>query len=558
MKKLLSRRVVLKGLSAVLAAPLAYRVQARSLNTGTSFFRHGVASGDPDQTSLVIWTRVTSTSSQPQVKWEIAMDANFSRMIQSGSKQTNADRDFTVKVLVQNLKPGQVYYYRFSENSGVSAAGRTMTLPDGHVEKLGIAVASCSNYPFGYFNAYDAIAKDAEIDLVIHLGDYIYEYAQDGWGETIGAELNRTHQPPHEIISLADYRLRHAQYKSDQGSQNMHAAHPVVVLWDDHESTNNPWMHGAQNHQSETEGAWPLRRDASLQAYYEWMPIRDPDLGTSRAQYWRHFQFGDLLSLITLETRHTGRAKQIDYLEHKTSLETREGTDKFLADVLADPSRNMLSDPMERFLFESLSESVSSKRTWRLIGNQIPMAKTHVPPLDHAFFQANPSQNPNPLAEEWKAMTQLGKLDLPIYLDTWDGYPAARERFYRTCSAAGAKDLLVLTGDSHSFWQNTLHTESGEAMGVELGSTGISSPGDFLRYGLEGAELMDKLLANHNDEVVWTETRYNGYIRLVLDHHRARTDFVAVSTVLSTEYQTQLLKSVSVVKSGDSLAYAAQ
>jgi alkaline phosphatase D len=558
MKNLLSRRVILKGLSSVLAAPLVYRVQARPLNNGTGLFRHGVASGDPDQTSLVIWTRITSSTAQPSVKWEIAMDANFNRVIRSGSKQTNADRDFTVKVLVQDLKPDQVYYYRFSDYSEVSTAGRTMTLPDSHVEKLGIAVASCSNYPFGYFNAYDAIAKDPEIDLVIHLGDYIYEYAQDGWGGKTGAELGRTHHPHHEIVSLADYRLRHAQYKSDQGSQSMHAAHPVIVIWDDHESSNNPWMQGAQNHQSQTEGAWPPRRDASLQAYYEWMPIRDPDLDTNREQYWRHFQFGDLLSLITLETRHTGRAQQIDYLEHKASLETREGTDKFLAEILADPSRNMLSDPMERFLSASLSESVSAKRTWRVIGNQIPIARTHVPPLDHPFFKTKPSTSPDPLAEEWKYMTRLGELDLPIYLDTWDGYPAARERFYQTCTAAGAKDLLVLTGDSHSFWQNTLHTDSGEAMGVELGTTGISSPGDFLRYGLVGAQLMDQLLAKHNNEVLWTETRYNGYIRLVLDHHQARTDFVAVSTVLSTEYQTQLLKSVRIVKSGVSLAYAAQ
>ncbi len=196
-------------------------------------------------------------------------------------------------------------------------------MPTGRLDRLGIALASCSNYAFGFFNAYDAIAKDPAIDFVLHTGDYIYEYGQDSWGGEVSRLIGREHQPAHEIVSLADYRMRHAQYKSDSGSRAMHAAHSLLACWDDHESANNPWTDGAQNHQPETEGDWAQRRAASIQAYFEWMPVREPEWleqkGRSRMQFWRGYSFGDLATLFTLETRHTARAKQIDYMEFAQS-----------------------------------------------------------------------------------------------------------------------------------------------------------------------------------------------------------------------------------------------
>ena len=558
-KTQITRRQALAGLSSALVMPMS--VRAKTLAPATGIFRHGVASGDPDHQSLVIWSRVTTDDSQPRVAWQIAKDASFEKLVDQGQLMTDADRDYTVKVLVGGLKPGQTYYYRFALGSEFSMVGRSKTLPEGHVEKLGIALASCSNFPYGFFNAYDAIAKDPEIDLVLHLGDYIYEYGADGYGAEVGQTLDRNHAPTHEIVSLQDYRQRHAQYKADLASQSMHSAHPLIAIWDDHESTNNPWMQGAQNHQPDSEGAWEPRRAMSLQAYYEWMPIRDPDmneagLDMSRAAYWRHFRFGDLASMVALETRHTGRSEQIDYMDYLDYFDSREERDRFMDEVLADPSRNMLSTEMEAFLGASLRESVEAKRPWRLIANQIPMARTHVPSMDHPYFQPSENGEYDPVAEEWAYMLRKGELDLPIYLDPWDGYPAARERFYNLCEEQGARDLLVLTGDSHSFWKNQLFNADGKPMGLELGTTGITSPGDFLLFGPEGAELMDRLLAEHNDEVVWTECRYNGYVRLVLDHQKGRADYVTVSTVLSPEYKTQVLRSENIEPQNGTLIYS--
>lgn len=556
----ISRRQLLAGVTAASALSVVGCTTENKSRSAASSFQHGVASGDPDHNSLVIWTRVSTDKDFENVSWEVAKDIDFNDIVASGNQTTSAERDFTVKVLVNKLLPGSRYFYRFKTAAGSSMIGRTKTLANGHVSQLGLAVASCSNFPFGYFNAYDAIAKDEQVDLVLHLGDYIYEYAEDGWGGKVGKEIGRVHLPAHEIVSLADYRQRHAQYKTDHGSQHMHAAHPLIPIWDDHETTNNPWMNGAQNHQPETEGDWSNRRSASLQAYYEWMPIREPSIGMSRAQYWRNFSYGDLADIITLETRHTGRALQIDYAEHLPKIKTAQDRDRFMQEVLADPERNMLSKDMESFLDKSLRNSVSEKRRWRIIANQIPMARTHVPSLKHPFFNdlingLNKKDPSDAVAEEWKVMGRVGELDLPFYLDTWDGYGAARERFYDLCAAAGAKDLLVLTGDSHAYWQNQLFNQKGERMGVEIGTTGISSPGDFLRLGLEGAELLDNLVAEHNPEVIYTDNRYNGYVRVVLDHDKAATEFVTVSTVLKPEYKTEVVRSFNVVNDQDSLNY---
>ena len=196
-------------------------------------------------------------------------------MLQQGETTTNENSDHTVKIEVTDLEPGRVYFYRFMVDEVTSEPGRTRTLPEGHLERLGIAVASCSNYPFGYFNAYEEIAGDEEIEFVVHLGDYIYEYGADGWGSDQGVGLGRSHSPTHEIVNLEDYRERHGQYKADRASRLMHASHPLIVTWDDHESANNPWMRGAANHQPDAEGSWLARRNASVQAFFEWMPVRE-------------------------------------------------------------------------------------------------------------------------------------------------------------------------------------------------------------------------------------------------------------------------------------------
>ena len=556
----INRRQALALLSSTaLSTACATQGAPEAMDTSASFtdpdiFRHGVASGDPETTSVVIWTRVSTGSPIVDVTWAIYEDSEGNSLIANGSHQTSADSDYTVKVIADGLQPGQTYYYRFEAEGEVSRTGRTRTLPVGALDSLGIALVSCSNYPFGYFNAYDAIAHDPAIDIVLHTGDYIYEYGgPDGWGQETGAVIGRPHNPPHEIITLADYRQRHAQYKQDAGSRAMHAMHPLICCWDDHESANNPWTGGAQNHQPETEGSWKDRRAASIQAYYEWMPIREPKAGRTRAQFWRSYMFGDLATLLTLETRHTARGKQVDYAEWAPKLNTEEDYEAFRKDVLGDPERHMISPTELTDISEALSSSVAKRQPWRVIGNQIPMARTLVPDVVGLGVLPVPDEAS---LEAHKRLAWLGQHALPFYTDTWDGYPAAREVFYDTCKASGASDLLVLTGDSHSFWANHLHDGSGTSMGIELGTSGVTSPGDFVESGFddETARSLDKAFLDYVPEVVWTDNMHQGYVRVVLQTDVAEASFVAVSTVLRPVYEARSIKNFTIRKDTASLS----
>lgn len=517
-------------------------------------FLFGVASGDPTHKGVVLWTRLNLTSEKKQrVKWKVSEDPSFKKEVRSGKVKTSSESDYSVKVEVKGLKPGKTYYYKFIHDGVESEPGRTRTLPKGQIDQLGLALVSCSNFPFGYFNTYEAIANDEKVEFVVHLGDYIYEYGEEGYGGKTGKELNRNHLPAHETVSLHDYRLRHAQYKSDVQSRKMHAAHPIIVLWDDHESANNPYMGGAQNHQDD-EGSWEQRKTDSLQAYYEWMPIRDPKRNTSREEYWRVFEFGDLATMISLETRHTGRSKQIDYAEHLPSIDSIEKRNTFVENILGNPDRTMLSEKMHTFLKKHLSQSVKDKKAWRLIANQIPMARTHVPKISEEIISELNVSEDSPLYDSVMQFKALGELDLPIYTDTWDGYPVAREAFYQSCNSAGAEDLLVFTGDSHAYWFNALSTSEGKPMGYEIGTTGVTSPGDFEYFGQEKAELLDSLVADANDEIIWTNNTAKGYVRVVLNEKAAHIDYLAVSDIKSRNYELQSVKHLEIA-SGNQLKW---
>ena len=542
---------------STLAACAAPQTEAAVPHALSPAFAHGVASGDPRTTSVVLWTRVTTDVPEQAVTWQLARNAAFSDMVRSGEVVASAEADHTVKVIPEGLESGAPYYYRFIMNGETSPTGRTRTLPVGGLDRLGVALISCSNYPFGHFNAYDAIAKDADVDFVLHTGDYIYEYGADAWGHEEGAGLGRTHAPANEIVTLADYRTRHAQYKTDAGSRAMHGAHPFIASWDDHESANNPWIDGAQNHQPETEGDWDARRAASLRAYYEWMPIREPEPGFSRAEFWRTYSFGNLATLVTLETRHTGRDEQVDYAAYAETITSPETRDAFMSDVIGAPNRRMLSDRMEAALADGLSASVAAGQPWRLIGNPSPIARMLVP--DVAAYGIDPAKAPKGEAPGeganlfWKA-----QWNLPFYTDTWDGYPAAREAFYALSRAAGAEDLLFLTGDSHSFWANQLFSGEGRPMGLELGTAGVTSPGDFVDTGwdAETAEALDRVFEQALEEVRWTDNMHQGYVRVVLTQAQADVAYVAVDTVLLPDYRTEVIRTETVVKDGKTLRFA--
>lgn len=553
-----TRRTALAGLTtAGLAATACAKTPPQQEEKISPVFRHGVASGDPDASSVVLWTRIESAEDAAPVQWIIARDKDFTNIAGQGEIMARADADHTVKVIAGDLSPGETYYYRFSSNGDTSPTGRTRTLPVGAVDKLGIALVSCSNFQFGYFNAYDAIAKDDAIDFVLHTGDYIYEYGADEWGGETAKVIGREHEPPHEIITLDDYRKRHAQYKRDAGSLAMHAAHPLLCLWDDHESANNPWIGGAQNHTNETEGDWIARRDASLQAYFEWMPVREPEAGMTRAQLWRAFVFGDLATLVTLETRHTGRGEQVDYSKYFDQIKTEEDAATFKREIIDDPDRSMISKEMDKFLSESLTASVDGGQPWRMIGNASPIARMLVP--DVAALGVDPAkQNGAPVPGATADLFWKGRWNMPFYTDTWDGYPAAREAFYDTCRQAGAGDLLVLTGDSHSFWANELYDDENRPMGLELGTAGVSSPGDFVDSGWDHdtAERLDRIFEQELEEVVWTDNFHQGYVRVVLTPAAATASFIAVDTVLTPTYKSFVLREDMIHHHGETIGFA--
>ena len=539
------RALALMGLGA--AAPLTARAQAPY--AGPVAFEHGVASGDPLADAVILWTRITpkaEAGAPIAYRWSLNPIDRRAGGAKSGSGVTGPDRDYTVKVDVRGLDPARSYTFEFEANGVTSPMGRTRTLPQGETREVVLAVASCSLYPNGYFNAYQAIADLPKLDAVIHLGDYIYEYGGEGsYGMTSAVAAERPHDPPHEIVTLQDYRVRHAQYKSDPALQAAHARAPWIVTWDDHETANDSWMGGAQNHQPETEGDWNTRKAVALKAYFEWMPIRDPAPGQGLEDINRAFHFGDLASLIMLETRLTARDYQLHYTRDLPMVDGKPDVAALRA-KLEDPSRRMMSPAQEAWLAAELTGSVKGGRTWQILGNQVVMARTDVPSpravLGEAAVAAAIATQPEEITARVAQMENLAALGLPYALDMWDGYPAARERVYDAVEAAGAR-AIVISGDSHAFWANELHDDGGVLRAVEFGTTGITSPGagDYVK-GLPVGELYTK----GAKEVVYSDHDAKGFILLTLTPEEARGDLMVVSSIVSRTYETSVRKAFTV------------
>jgi phosphodiesterase/alkaline phosphatase D-like protein len=521
----------------------------------TGVFSHGVASGDPAATSVVLWTRISPAEdgSRALVHWEIAGDETFAAIVGSGEATTGLSRDWTVKALADGLTPGATYYYRFRIGEAVSPVGRTKTLPEGAVDKARFAVMSCSNYPFGYFNVYDLVARQDDLDAVIHLGDYIYEYGRDGYGGDAGAALGRPHEPANECVTLSDYRLRHAQYKADPASRAMHARHPLIAIWDDHETSNDSWKGGAQNHDPESEGDWEARRRAALQAYYEWMPVREPDM-TPEA-FFRSFSYGDLLTIAALETRLMARAQQFEYSDAISTLQTQEDIDRFKDQILWDETREMLGAAQIDYFDRTLRASVAAGQPWRLIANQVIMAKMISPDLTPHVTEEDIAA----LEQQWdqaRAFVKSSTLGLPVNLDAWDGYPAARERFYDMVRDAGAKGMIVVTGDTHTWWANDLVDRSGGHMGVELGAHSVTSPSPYRNEFLDGKGAEYALLTNReNKDIRFISGEYHGFIDLTITREAARAEYTAVDTIESGNYNAFTRAAFDVAKMGDSAQF---
>lgn len=513
-------------------------------------FAHGVASGDPLADRLMIWTRITTAANvKPLVRWEVASDAAFKSIVAKGQGVADPARDHTVKIDVGGLKPGQDYLYRFICQGVTSPVGRGRTLPVGAVKDVVLAVTSCSLYPAGFFNAYEAIARLDRVDAVLHLGDYIYEYGAgpDDYGMSIGAKIGRAPEPAHEIVTLADYRTRHALYKTDPDLQAAHARAPWIVVWDDHETANDSWTDGAENHQPDTEGDWAARKAAALRAYNEWMPIRDPAPGQSLSAINRSFSFGDVASLIMTETRLTARDKQLTFAADLMvkGPDGKLGFDEAAFNAkLNHPSRQLMGPAQEAWLGQELDRSIKAGQTWQVLGNQVVMARVKGPQLAKVMgpeaWQALLAKAPGYYRDQMIKSAARNSLDVPYNLDSWDGYPAARERVYDLFKATKAHPI-VLSGDSHAFWVNALFDQSGTTrVAAEFGATGITSPG--LGDALPGAPV-DEAYVSRNPEVLFTDQSAKGFVLLTLTKDSARGDLVAVSTVVRKDFETKTLSS---------------
>jgi alkaline phosphatase D len=541
------RLLGLLGLTSVAAGEAA--AQPINYYKGPVAFEHGVASGDPGTTYVVFWTRVTpkdTTTGDIDLDLEVAADPDFKTIIRTTKGlRARASRDWTVKHDLdgQGLKPATDYWYRFKANGVTSPLGRTRTLPVGKTKDVVLAVASCSLYPNGYFNAYDAIAKLDRVDAVLHLGDYIYEYggAPGDYGMNSPVAKTRAPQPAHEIVSLADYRQRHALYKSDPGLQAAHARAPWIVVWDDHETANDSWTGGAENHDPKTEGDWAARKAAALKAYYEWMPIREAH-GSLPEAAWRDFQFGDVASLLMVETRLSGRTQALDYATDMPVVNGKPDAAAFMAKWKA-PEHRMMGQDQQKWLASQIGASVKANTAWQVLGNQVVMARVAAPNLKttmgEAGFAALLAKVPEYVQKPLLQTVAMSAFDLPSNLDAWDGYPADRQRVYDIFTAAKARPI-VLAGDSHMFWANELWDDAGKTrVAAEFGATSVTSPG----YGdaLPGVPVAEALM-QRNKEVKYTHASAKGFLLLTLEHGKATGEMVAVSSIYEPTYTTSVLK----------------
>lgn len=400
-------------------------------------FRHGVASGDPKARRVILWTRVTPKRFSPSVpvKWRIATDPLMQNPVAESYTVAKPQRDFTVKLDPAGLTPDTTYYYQFYALGESSPIGRTRTLPVGYVEKVRLGVASCSNFSFGFFSAYGHLSQRADLNAVLHLGDYIYEYANGTFGD--GEALGRQPFPDKEIVSLSDYRQRHAQYKTDLHLQECHRQHPFICVWDDHETTNNAYKDGAENHQPVEEGNWEFRKAVALEAYFEWMPIRETGRILKRnANIFRRFKFGDLADLMMLETRLVARSEQlpgiIDPFSGQLLLDDPATELPPILSGLVDPTRFLLGERQRAWLNRKLENSMERGATWRIIGQQTMMGqlKSFVPDLVNPLFDGF----------------------VPLNMDQWDGYEAERFQLLDFIEQNSIDNVCVLTGDIHSSW----------------------------------------------------------------------------------------------------------
>jgi alkaline phosphatase D len=510
-----SRRNALKlgalGLASGAAPALA--VQAPG-------FTHNVASGEPGADRVLLWTRFVAPGEGHKLTWQVSPSADFARIVASGSTIAAAERDWCAKAWAEGLQPGTWYYYRFVSPFGdISPVGRTKSLPKGKVARFRMAVFSCSNFGFGWFNAYAHACEADEFDLAVHLGDYFYEYKWGEYPEPGEAIDTRMLHPEGEAMTLTGYRERLATYRADPDLQRLHALYPVLAMWDDHEVANDTWKGGAENHQPD-EGDFPTRLRMAEQAWREWLPVSD--------NYWESYEIGNLASLYRLETRHVARDQPFDLgqvIKAAPAGKVGEALVDFRDGPWRDPSRTLLGAEQEAWLARGLKQSTRAGKRWQVLAQEVIMGSLVLPDVVTV-----PREGADPRVKRALAARALAsKAGLPLNMDAWDGYPAARERLYRAAIAARA-NLVVLSGDSHNAWAFDLDLD-GKRVGVELAGHSVTSPGAETTVGWIKPQALADETVKRNAQLKWCDTAQRGYMAVELTPKAVTGEFRFLASV---------------------------
>lgn len=508
------RSLIAGGLGlAGLALPAGQALARQVL--GATGFTHSVASGEPAADSMLLWTRYVPAADTNVIRLEVelALDPDFTKVVAGAAVRTGAYRDWTAKATVDGLKPGSVYWYRFIAPDGTkSPVGRTKTLPRGPVSRFGLAVFSCSNLPYGWFNAYAHAAARQDLDLWLHTGDYLYEYGAASIKE---ADLvaGRLPEPSTEILAIADYRLRYASYRADPDLQRLHQMAPMVALWDDHESSNDSWEGGAQNHQPDKEGDWNTRRAAAMQVYREWMPVSD--------EPWKAYPIGTLATLYRTESRLLARTRPADIDAAFKAADPDTALRTFRDGVWKDPSATMMGSTQESWL----AHQMKANPGWQMVGMGTILGRTVMP--KDALDWLRPTVSEKKVAS-YRNDIRAAAQGLPMWMDRWNGYPAARSRLLKSAQAADA-DLVMLSGDSHNAWAYGL-MEDGRPAGVEFAGQAVTSNGLEGDMGADPKTVAQGFMAA-NPELKWADTSQRGYMMLEVTPRRVTGEWLFLRTI---------------------------
>lgn len=524
-----------------------YGSDGRDAYKGNLSFPYNVAAGDPYPNSAILWTHpvpAENTSAPICLRYQTSKSTDFSKsnLVDDSYAWTTSEVDYSFKVETTGLSPKTKYYYRFfscHDHSIVSPIGSFKSIPDYNdedVDSLKLAVFSCSNLPFGYFNAYRAAAARKNADYFVHVGDYIYEARGDGQkvaGENTygdGRALNRVPAPDHEIVTLEDYRLRYGSYRKDKDLQALHQSIAFFGTWDDHEVADNSYNHGTADGNNTDAGAvrgvrFTERKLAAVKAYYEWMPIRQVDT-TDSLRIWRSFRYGKLADIFMLDTRNFDR--DITDLYYNTAQ---------IAAVSNDTDRSLMGGKQEQWLYRNMIYSQQRGASWRVLSQQIIM--------------------------NWQ---NYGQSSFTFNYDAWQGYRGNRRRLFDTIVKNGIDNTIILSGDSHANWvydtvpedrlnSTAYNPVTGDgSIAVEFAGTAVSSPSSY-GANLTQAKYLEnaKKLVSINRNLQWAEGATRGYFELEFTKTECNAQFYGYLNNSLPDAEEMLIAQFNVQKGANKL-----